>query len=99
MHYVLFYEVVSDYVARRAPFREAHLRLVGDAFDRGEIVLAGAYTEPADGSAIVFRGDSPKAAEEFAKNDPYVKNGIVTSWRVRKWATVVGDGAKLPSIA
>jgi hypothetical protein len=25
MHYLLFYEFVPDYVARRAPFRTAHL--------------------------------------------------------------------------
>jgi hypothetical protein len=25
MHYLLFYEFVPDYVARRAPFRSAHL--------------------------------------------------------------------------
>ena len=99
MHYILFYDVVSEYLAIRAPFRQAHLKLVAAAFDRGEIVLAGAYADPADGSVIVFRGDSPKAAEEFAKNDPYVKNRVVTSWRVRKWMTVVGDGAKLPSLA
>jgi len=27
----------------------------------------------------------------FAKADPYVKNGLVKSWRVRKWATVIGE--------
>jgi len=91
VHYILFYEVVDDYITRRTQFREAHLKLAQESFDRGDIVLAGAFAEPVDGAAIVFRGPSPVSAENFAKNDPYVKNGLVTSWRVRKWMTVVGD--------
>ncbi|MHB2035856.1 MAG: YciI-like protein [Nitrososphaerales archaeon] len=92
MHYILFYEVVNDYITKRAQFREAHLKLAREAFNRGELVLGGAFAEPADGAALVFRGPSPASAENFAKNDPYVKNGLVTSWRVRKWTTVIGDG-------
>jgi hypothetical protein len=28
--------------------------------------------------------------------DPYVANGLVIRWRVRKWTTVVGEGASKP---
>ena len=35
-------------------------------------------------------------AVEFAKADPYVRNGLVTRWRVREWTTVVGDAASTP---
>ena len=93
MHYVLLYDVVDDYVARRAPFREEHLRLAREAHDRGEVVLAGALADPADGAMLVFRGPTSETAEAFAKADPYVRNGVVKQWRVRKWNTVVGDGA------
>lgn len=98
MHYVLLYEVVDDYVARRAAFRVEHLRLANEAHARGEIVLAGALADPADGAMIVFRGPNADAAEAFAKADPYVRNGLVKAWRVRKWNTVVGDGASVPSL-
>jgi uncharacterized protein YciI len=91
MHQILFYDVVSDYLERRIPFREAHLKLVSEAHHRGEIVIAGALADPPDGAIIVFKGDSPRLAEDFANSDPYVKNGVVKSWRVRKWMTVVGD--------
>ena len=40
-----------------------------------------------------FKGDSPKVAEDFANADPYVLNGVIKSWRVREWTTVVGDDA------
>jgi uncharacterized protein YciI len=54
------------------------------------LVLAGALAEPADGAVLVFRGDSTNVAEAFAKADPYVTNGLVNAWRVRKWTTVIG---------
>lgn len=96
LHFILFYDVVDNFAEKRTPFRGAHLDAVRAAFDRGDLVLAGAFAEPADGAALVFRGASPEAAENFARNDPYVKNGLVTSWRVRKWMTVIGDGASPP---
>jgi uncharacterized protein YciI len=95
MHYLLFYEVVDDYVERRAAFRAQHLALARAAHERGELVLAGALADPVDGAVLVFRGDSPDAAEAFARADPYVMNGLVTSWKVRRWSTVVGDGQTL----
>jgi len=97
MHYILFYDVVDDYVTRRAQYRSLHLEHIRRAYERGDLVLAGALAEPVDGAVLVFRGASPKVAEEFAKNDPYVINGLVTTWRVRKWMTVIGDGATPPS--
>ena len=96
MHYLLFYDVVDDYAERRAPFRKEHLAYARAAVDRGELVLGGALASPVDGTVLLFRGDSPTAAELFARADPYVTNGLVTQWRVREWATVVGRGAEVP---
>lgn len=93
MDYLLFYDVTSDYLERRGAFRAEHLALAWDAHAKGHLVLAGALANPADGVVFHFRGDSPAAAEQFAKADPYVRNGIVTRWRVREWKTVVGDAA------
>ncbi len=93
MHYLLFYDVGDDYVERRSAFRAEHLSHARAAQERGEIVLAGALANPVDGAVLLFRGDSSRVAERFAESDPYVKNGLVTAWRVREWTTVVGDGA------
>lgn len=93
MHFILCYDVVDDYVTKRVPFRGAHLALARAAHERGELVLAGALANPADGAVLVFRGPTAAAAEAFAREDPYVKNGVVTGWRVREWTTVIGDGA------
>ena len=91
MHCILFYDVVDDYVERRAQFREAHLKYAQEAHSRGTLVLGGALADPVDSAVLVFRGSSPDIAEAFAKADPYVTNGLVKSWRVRKWVTVIGD--------
>ena len=96
MHYLLIYDVVDDYVTRRAPLRGAHIARARAAVDRGELVLGGALANPPDGAVLLFRGDSPAAAEAFARGDPYVTNGLVTRWRVREWTTVVGPGAEVP---
>lgn len=96
MHYILFYDVGDDFVTKRAQFRAVHLALARQAYERGELVLAGALAEPPDGAVLIFHGPSPQPAEAFAKADPYVTNGLVTGWRVRKWTTVVGDGASSP---
>jgi uncharacterized protein YciI len=63
--------------------------------ERGELVLGGALAEPADAAILLFRGDSPAAAEAFAMADPYVLNGLVKQWRVRPWMTVIGRDAEV----
>ena len=99
MHYLLLYDVVDDYVTRRTPLRAAHIGLARAAVARGELVLGGALNPP-EGVMLLFRGDSPAAAEAFAQADPYVLNGLVKSWKVREWTTVVGPDAqvKLPDV-
>ena len=94
MHYLLFYDVVSDYAEKRTPFRAAHLAFAQKAIASGDLVLGGALANPIDGTVLLFKGSSPAAAETFAKGDPYVTNGLVTKWRVREWTTVVGDLAE-----
>jgi uncharacterized protein len=90
-YYALFYEVVDDFVARRTPFRQEHLRLANKARERGEILLAGALAEPADRALIVFHAADKSNAEAFARKDPYVVNGLVKKWEVRPWNVVVGN--------
>lgn len=97
MHYLLFYDVAKDYVERRAALRAEHLKYAWAAAERGELVLGGAVGDPVEGAVILFRGESPAAAEAFAKSDPYVKGGIVEKWRVRPWGTVVGENAAKPT--
>jgi uncharacterized protein YciI len=90
MHYLLFYKAVEGYVEKRAPYREEHLAYARAAYERGDLVMAGALSEPADGAVLVFKGESPASAEDFARNDPYVRAGLIAEWRVRAWNVVFG---------
>lgn len=91
-YYALYYEVVDEFVARRQPFREEHLGLAREAHRRGELVLAGALRDPADRALLVFRVPDRSVVERFAREDPYVTEGLVTRWQVREWAVVIGGG-------
>jgi uncharacterized protein YciI len=95
-HFLLFYETAPDYMERRPHFRGEHLRLAWEAFERGELVVAGALADPPDGAVLMFAGEDSSAAENFARNDPYVLNGLISKWYVREWTTVIGDIAATP---
>ena len=95
-HWLLFYDYVEDYLERRGEHRPAHFAHAQAYRDRGELVMAGAFADPADGAVLAFRADSADVAESFARDDPYVRNGLVTGWRVRRWVMVMGDGAEQP---
>ena len=95
-HYILFYEVAPDYVSRRGQHRAEHLTKAWAASQRGELLLGGAFADPTEGAALLFKGESKSVAEDFAKVDPYVTSGAVKRWYVREWTTVAGEGAMTP---
>lgn len=92
MYYILFYKTVGNYLERRGQFREEHLKLAHEAHHRGELVMAGAMADPADSAVLIFKGDGSEVAEQFAVNDPYVRNGLISEWEVRPWTVVIGNG-------
>jgi uncharacterized protein YciI len=97
-YYALFYDAVDDFIARRGAYRDEHLRLARESQARGELVLAGALSDPANGALLIFQGETAAAAESFARQDPYVKNGLITNWRVRPWTVVVGNEPRAPYV-
>ena len=90
-YYLLEYVLVEDYLIRRSSLREAHLGLAREAHAHGDLVLAGALAEPPDRAVLVWRTDDRSVVERFAEDDPYVREGLVTSWTIRHWAVVIGD--------
>lgn len=89
MYFALTYDVVEDYVRRRQPLRAEHLALAERFHRDGRLVLAGAF-DPPDGALLVFRCEGPADVEAFVRQDPYVRSGLVTGWRVRAWSVVIG---------
>ncbi|HYL26343.1 MAG TPA: YciI family protein [Candidatus Nitrosotalea sp.] len=87
MKYVLFYQSSPD-VARLAPVHGAAHRAHWDGFlANGTLLMIGPFADPREGAMAVFT--SREAAEAFAKDDPFVLNGVVSSWSVREWSEAV----------
>ena len=90
MYYILFYNYVDNIIEKRVSFREAHLALATSFVESGELLLGGAFANPADGAILIFKVENKVQVEAFVKQDPYVQNDLVTSWNIREWSVVVG---------
>ena len=90
-YYILFYELAGNYLQERGQYRADHLGMAKEAASKGELVLGGALDAPADKALLVFRGTDESVAINFAEKDPYVRNGLIKEWKVRKWNAVVGS--------
>ncbi|MFM7172577.1 MAG: YciI-like protein [Caldilinea sp.] len=90
MYHILFYHYVEEILERRVPFRSEHLARIQAAHARGELVMAGALSNPVDQAVLIFRVADPQILEQFVQEDPYVQNGLVTAWQIRPWTVVVG---------
>ena len=87
-HTLLHYRLAADYLERRDALRSDHLALVGEFRERGHLTLAGALTDPGGDALLVFATGDTAVAHEFARRDPYVREGLVTDYDVRGWAVV-----------
>jgi len=87
--FVLFYDSADD-VYESAPRHFADHRARLDEFRaRGELLLVGTFADPRrDGAMAIFR--TQEGADEFARGDPFVLNGVVKAWRVTQWNEVFG---------
>lgn len=54
----------------------------------GELLFTGPFAEPAPGQPGAMNIFATReAAEVFAASDPFVTEGVVSSWAVRTWLT------------
>lgn len=90
-YFAVIYELVDDYIERRAALRTDHLKLANEAHARGELVLGGAFADPPDKALLIFKGEDQSVAETFVRKDPYVLNGLVKRWTMRPWTVVIGN--------
>ena len=90
MKYVLFYESGDDFdpAAAQENF-PAHKQRYEEFSARGVLLAIGPFADPREGAMSVFA--TREAAEEFAEGDPFVLNGVVSSWRVQEWNEALLD--------
>lgn len=84
MKFVLLYESAEE-VAEKAPSHAAaHARHWQPFRERGELLMIGPFGDPqSQGAMAIF--STRESAQEFARSDPFVVNGVVRSWEVREW--------------
>ena len=84
MKYVVFYDS-SDRVMELAPVHfPAHKARLDEFHARGELLMVGTFGDPiAQGSMAVFA--TREGAEEFVRDDPFVRHGVVSGWRIWDW--------------
>jgi uncharacterized protein YciI len=96
-YFALTYQTVDNFAERRTPYRPDHIKRVRDAHARGELIMAGAIGDPPTGALLIFRAPDRLAAQNFAKKDPYVVQGLVKAWTVQPWTVVVGNDPAEPT--
>ncbi|GAA4590933.1 hypothetical protein GCM10023194_48920 [Planotetraspora phitsanulokensis] len=84
MKYVMFYDSGDDVASKSPAHFAAHRARLDEFHDQGTLLMVGTFGDPQnEGSMAVFT--TREAAEEFAREDPFVLNGVVRNWYVREW--------------
>jgi uncharacterized protein len=85
--YVLFYTSADDVLTKAPAHFPAHRARLDEFHARGTLLAVGTFGNPQDeGSMAIFT--TREAAEEFARDDPFVLGGVVRTWEVREWNEV-----------
>lgn len=88
MRYALLYEAAPDFRSKVPANIEAHRALWGRYREAGTLLLIGPFLDPPGGALAVFT--TRQAAESFAGEDPFVRNGVVASFTIREWGEALG---------
>jgi uncharacterized protein len=82
MKYVTYYGPATDMNKARALFAEH--RAKWDAYRKaGTLLMIGPFANPEEGAMGVFT--TREAAQSFIDEDPFVKQGVVSSWKISEW--------------
>ena len=77
-------------VQRQAPQQLAeHVATSKRLHAQGRLLLAGAFLDP-PGEPVHTMGVLATAqdARAYAENDPFVRDGLVQTWHIRRWANI-----------
>lgn len=84
----------SGDTARAAQFRPAHRAFFGKLHDAGTCLFVGPFADDGTpGALLMVRADSPEAALELLKDDPFLVNGVIVDRVARPWTQVRGPFA------
>lgn len=87
MKVLMFYETKAESLPLARQYFQAHRERLEEFKIRGVLLMAGPYGNPPVGALGIFT--SLESAEEFAKGDPFVLNGIVSNYYFHEWNEVL----------
>jgi len=87
MKCVMFYEPAADGLSKAPSNYPGHKARVDEFARRGVLLMVGTWANPAEGAVGIFT--SRQAAEEFARGDPFVVNGVVGTVTFRDWNEIL----------
>jgi uncharacterized protein YciI len=82
LKYVLFYESGGDRSKAQELFPQHRERYQSYA-RAGSLLMIGPFSDRERGAMSIFA--TRESAEEFANGDPFVRAGVVGSWRIEEW--------------
>jgi uncharacterized protein YciI len=88
MKYVLHYETDPVGFGKARELFPSHQARYQRFVDDGTLLMIGTFANPLeDGAMGIFT--TREAAEEFARGDPFVTEGVVRDWQLREWNEVL----------
>ena len=83
MKVLMFYELAENGLDKVPAHMASHQARLREFHGRGVLLMAGPYGAPPVGALGVFT--SRAAAEEFARDDPFMLNGVVGRCTFHDW--------------
>ena len=93
VYYVVFFETfydsLDDAIAKAPNTVAAHRARSKELHAQGALLMSGAFlNNPGETLSTMALCTTREAAEEYARGDPFVLNGMVSKWYIREWANM-----------
>jgi len=93
VYYVVFFETcydsLDDAVAKAPEVIAAHRARSNELYACGTLLMSGAFlNNPKEQLRTMAICPTGEAAEEYARGDPFVLNGMVSKWYISEWANM-----------
>ena len=86
MKFAVFANYTTD-KAKTAEIRPFHRKHLGEVLANGKLAISGPFIGDA-GGLFVYETDTQEECEALLKTDPFVINGIITSYTIYPWNAI-----------
>jgi uncharacterized protein len=86
------FAAIIEYCADKnkiAEVRPVHRAYVNGLRDRGQVAVAGPFTDDS-GALIIYEAASAEEVKQFIEGDPFHQHGIFVRYVLRPWNPVLG---------